>query len=307
MNKSILITGANAGLGKEAARQLALLKETEKVILGCRNPEKAKAAKAELEEQTGRKIFEILLMDVSNEDSVKKAVASLNEPVDALIMNAGGMGGKTPGAKVANGMNQLSAHNLLGHVVLVEELLKADKLKKVAMLASSEAARGIQKMGMKRPALKTNSTEEIASILDGSYFGKKFDPMQAYGFVKYVGTLWMSAMARKHPQIKFISMSPGATSGTAITGNAPAFIKFMFKYIMMPIVMPLRGMVHKVDKGAARYVDAINNSNYKTGSFYASSEDKVVGPVEDQFNIFPTLADARVQDNAYNALHQYVN
>ena len=37
MNKSILITGANAGLGKEAARQLALIGTTEKVYLGCRN------------------------------------------------------------------------------------------------------------------------------------------------------------------------------------------------------------------------------------------------------------------------------
>lgn len=307
MNKSILITGANAGLGKESARQLGLLKATQKVILGCRNPQKAEAAKKELEEQTGRKIFEILIMDVSNEKSVKEAVSKLSEPVDALIMNAGGIGGKTPEAKLANGMNHLSAHNLLGHVVLVEELIKSKKLLKVAMLASSEAARGIDKMGMKQPSLKTNSVEELSSVLDGSYFGKKFDPMQAYGHVKYVGTLWMSALARKYPEIKFLSMSPGATSGTAITGNAPAFVRFMFKYIMMPIVMPLRGMVHKVDKGAARYVDAINNDKYPTGSFYASSVDKVVGQVEDQFKIFPTLANESYQDNAYKAIHNFVN
>jgi len=306
MNTSILITGANAGLGKETARQLALKKETTRIIMGCRNPEKAKIAKTELETATGRNIFEILIMDVSNVESVKKAVDSLEGKIDALIMNAGGMGGRTPEKMTESGMNELAATNVLGHVVLAEELVKAEKLTNVVMLASSEAARGIKKMGMKRPVLKTNSTEELASILDGSYFGEKFDAMQAYGHVKYVATLWMSSLARKNPNIKFVSMSPGATSGTAAADNAAPMIKFMFKYIMMPIVMPLRGMVHKVDKGAARFVDAISNNVYKSGGFYASTEQKVVGEVVDQFNIYPTMANGTYQDNAYQAVHKFL-
>ena len=35
--KTALVTGANAGLGKECCRQLALLDGIEKVYLGCRN------------------------------------------------------------------------------------------------------------------------------------------------------------------------------------------------------------------------------------------------------------------------------
>ena len=56
MNESVLITGANIGLGKETARQLALRAETRRVILLCRNQAKAEAARKDLEEQTGRKI-----------------------------------------------------------------------------------------------------------------------------------------------------------------------------------------------------------------------------------------------------------
>ena len=58
MIKSVLITGANAGLGKEAARQIALQDGIEKIYLGARNEAKAKAAQHELEEATGKSIFE---------------------------------------------------------------------------------------------------------------------------------------------------------------------------------------------------------------------------------------------------------
>ncbi len=80
MNESILITGANVGLGKETARQLALRKETKRVILFCRNEAKAEAAKKDLEEQTGKKVFEIIIGDVSDANSVRKAVEKNKGP-----------------------------------------------------------------------------------------------------------------------------------------------------------------------------------------------------------------------------------
>ena len=210
MNKSILITGANGGLGKETARQLALMKETEKIYLLCRNEIKAKAAKADLEKTTGRSIFEIVIADVSKPASVRKAVASLTEPLDAIVMNAGGIGGKTSFELTKEGTSQMFANNLLGHVVLVDELLKADKLKKVALYAGSEAARGIKSMGHKAPELTNYSVKEFSSIIDGSKFKGKKDQMEYYGFVKYMTALWMGAKARKKPRIRFITMSPGS-------------------------------------------------------------------------------------------------
>ena len=123
-NETILITGANAGIGKDTARQLALIPDTEKIILACRNREKAAIARAELEELTGRSVFEILIMDVSDSDSVRKAVKQIKEPVDAVILNAGGVGGKSPEKRTKDGVTTITASNLLGHVVLVEEMLK---------------------------------------------------------------------------------------------------------------------------------------------------------------------------------------
>ena len=306
MNKSILITGANGGIGKDAARQLTMIKETEKVYLACRNEDKAKAAKKSLEESTRRKIFEIVIMDVSKTDSVKAAVSSLNEPIDALIMNAGGIGGKAPEKLTKDGVTQIFATNVLGHVVLLDELIKGDKLKKVALYASSEAARGVKGIGMKQPNLKTSSIDEFASIFDGTYFEEKMDPKDAYGLVKYAATLWMSSEARKHPNIRFISMSPGGTKGTAVIDDLPNPMKFMYKYILIPTIMPLMGMVHSLETGAKRFVDGINDESLKSGVFYGSKEKVLTGPIIDQSNIFPDLNNATFQDNANEAIHRFI-
>ena len=214
MIKSVLITGANAGLGKESAKQLAMTAGIEKVYLGCRNLNKAIAAKLDLEQQTGKQVFEILHLDVSDLASVRSAVELLPEPVDALIMNAGGTGGSRFHQINDAGVTQIFAVNLLGHTVLTEELLKTNKLNQVAVYVGSEAARGVEEMGMKRPNLTSSSIEEFAAIAKGSLYGSTKDATIPYGPIKYMAAMWMSAMARRHSEIKFITMSPGATTGT---------------------------------------------------------------------------------------------
>ncbi len=307
MNESILITGANIGLGKETARQLALKKETKKVILFCRNEAKAEAAKKELEEETGRKIFEIIIGDVSDANSVRKAVEKIKEPIDAVILNAGGMVGKTAGKITPSGMNDLAATNILGHVVLVEELIKRDKLKKAVLLASAEAIPGVKALGMKPVAMKTSSVDEFAAVLDGSYFGNNFDPMQAYGYVKYAATMWALSMARKYPKLKFIVVSPGNTKGTQAPNNLPPAMRFMLKYFMMPVVFPLiGGMVHKLEVGAKRFVDGISDERYKSGVFYASKEGKLSGDMVDQSAFYTDLKNTTFQDNADKAIQRFI-
>ena len=306
MNESILITGANIGIGKEAARQLALKKETKKVILFCRNQAKAEAAKKDLEEKTEKKIFEIIIADVSDANSVRKAVEKIKEPIDAIILNAGGVVGKTAAKVTPSGMNELAATNILGHVILVEELIKCDKLKKTVLLASAEAIPGVKLLGMKPVSMKTSSVDEFAAVLDGSYFGDKFDALEAYGYVKYAGTMWMLSMARKYPDLKFVAMSPGNTNGTQAPNNLPPAMKFMLTYVMMPIVMPLIGMVHKLEVGAKRFVDGISDERYKSGIFYASKEGKLTGDVVDQSTFFADLKNNLFQDNADRAIHRYI-
>jgi len=53
-NSAVLITGANTGLGKDVARQLAILGTFGTIYLACRNEAKAEIAKRDLERITGR-------------------------------------------------------------------------------------------------------------------------------------------------------------------------------------------------------------------------------------------------------------
>ena len=61
MNESILITGANIGLGKETARQLALKQETKKIILFCRNQQKPRQQKKTSRRKQEKRFLKLLL------------------------------------------------------------------------------------------------------------------------------------------------------------------------------------------------------------------------------------------------------
>ncbi|WP_235423443.1 SDR family NAD(P)-dependent oxidoreductase [Pseudoalteromonas luteoviolacea] len=302
MIKRVLITGANAGLGKEAALQLAARPEVEVVYLGCRNKHKAAAAQQALEQITGRNIFEVLEIDVSNIASVERAVHDLPQSVDALIMNAGGTGGKRFSAINSAGVTEIFAVNLLGHSVLTERLLKCGKLTQVAVYAGSEAARGVPEMGMPRPSLSTSSVAEFISICDGSAFAKNQDATAHYGPIKYMGALWMSAMARRHPHIKFVTMSPGATKGTEGFNTLPFIKQYAMKGMMQ--VMLWLGKVHRVETGAARYLTAIFDANLESGRFYASKKG-LTGALSAQHHVFADLDNPQFQDNALLAIERF--
>jgi len=305
--KTILITGANTGLGKEMARQLALRGDFERIYLGCRNPEKAERAKEDLETVTGRTIFEVVIIDLEDLASVRAAVAAVGAPLNALVMNAGGTGGPTPAALTQDGVTASFAQNVLGHVVLLEDLLAAGLLTDVAVLVGSEAARGVPKLRIARPTFTDHSSQEFASVIDGSFFqGASFDVMLAYGQVKYLGALWMGAMARMHPELRFITMSPGNTAGTEALRDQPALVRIIASRIVLPYLAPALRIGHKLDVGAERLVNAVTDASLQSGVFYASAASKITGPVIDQAEIVPDFRDPEIQDHAYEAIQRYV-
>ena len=101
-------------------------------------------------------------------------------------------------------------------------------------------------------------------------------------------------------------MNPGFTSGTAVMNDLPLGKKLMFKYIMLPIVVPLKGQVHKLEKGAKRFADGISKDSFRSGIFYASKAKRLTGSVIDQSAIFADLNNSSYQDNANAAIHRFI-
>lgn len=89
--QTIIITGANRGLGLEAARHLLRL-NAERVIIAARSTKRAQDAVGELEESTGRPgVVQVERLDMASHESVKEFAARMDKltRLDAVLLNAG--------------------------------------------------------------------------------------------------------------------------------------------------------------------------------------------------------------------------
>ncbi|KAF9219365.1 NAD(P)-binding protein [Gyrodon lividus] len=120
--KVALITGANAGIGKETAR--VLLAKNAKVWIACRNVSKGEAALKELKECTGRDAH-LLKLNLSNLKSVKETADEFlrqENQLHILFNNAGVM---NPPIEMTtdDGYDLQFGTNVLGHFYLTKLLL----------------------------------------------------------------------------------------------------------------------------------------------------------------------------------------
>ncbi len=122
--KNVIITGANSGLGFETAKKIAKDKDY-RVILACRNDEKAKQAMADITAATGNENTDAMKLDVSLLSSVRKFAEEYIEKygtVNVLINNAGISSMRESGT-TAEGFEVVFATNYLGHFLLTLLLL----------------------------------------------------------------------------------------------------------------------------------------------------------------------------------------
>lgn len=123
--KTVIITGANTGIGKETARDLAWRKA--RVILACRDVTKGLKAAAEIIESSGNEDIEVKKLDLASFKSIRKFAKEINEEeekIHILINNAGYLG---PNKKTSDGLETNFQVNYLGHFLLTNLLLNKIK------------------------------------------------------------------------------------------------------------------------------------------------------------------------------------
>ena len=304
---SVLITGANSGLGFEAARQFAQQKGINKIILACRSEARAKEALQRLEALTGKNIFETLIVDVSDLDSCRTAANNLDTKVDGMVLNAGGAGGSEPTKLTKDGVIFTLAVNVLGNVHLTELLMQNGKLSKAGsvMYVASFAARGAPELGAAKPPITEGSVEEWTTVANGEKFAANKAYTDHYGSVKLMGALWTMSMARKHPNMRFITVDPGMAVGTSGADAFPWYQRWATNATMR--IMQLLGKAHSVEVGAQRYVNVLLNSDmFKSGIWWGSKKG-LTGELADQTAHWPEIIGSEsVQDNVDTVIHNYL-
>lgn len=117
-----VVTGANSGLGLATASTLAAAGA--RVILACRNPERAEEARRHVAAKAHGAPPEVVALDLSDLSSVEacaKELADRVDHLDVLVNNAGVMA--LPLRRTAQGFEMQFGTNHLGHFVLVNRLI----------------------------------------------------------------------------------------------------------------------------------------------------------------------------------------
>src|SRR5271154_7115269 len=113
--RSVIVTGANSGIGRAAASALA--GAGARVVLAVRNTDKGQAAAASMPGQT-----EVRQLDLASLASVREFAAAWDGELDLLINNAGVMA--PPLGRTAEGFELQLGTNHLGHFALTNLLLE---------------------------------------------------------------------------------------------------------------------------------------------------------------------------------------
>lgn len=120
--KTFIVTGANSGLGWETTKALA--QKGGKVIMACRNKEKATKAREEILIEVPQAELKVLPLDLADLDSVRAFAEQFQREesrLDVLINNAGLMA--LPLRRTAQGFEMQFGVNHLGHFALTQHLL----------------------------------------------------------------------------------------------------------------------------------------------------------------------------------------
>jgi len=132
INKTIIVTGANSGIGKAASIQLAQLGAN--VVMMCRNRKRGEQALQDVREAANGGAVDLIFVDMSSQESVHKAANDFlgrHSQLDVLIHNAANFDHrqKTP-VITADGLENVVATNHVNIFLMTQLLL--DTLKQSA-------------------------------------------------------------------------------------------------------------------------------------------------------------------------------
>ncbi len=195
-DKIVVVTGATAGIGRVAARELAA--KGAQVWVISRNAEKCASVAAEIRQKTGNSAVMHLAADLSSQAQVRRAAAQLRETlprIDVLLNNAGAIYDKR--ALSADGIEMTWALNHLSYFLFTNELLPLLKAAPAPRVVNvSSAAHLMARSGMQ---------------WDDVQFARSYSGWRAYGQSKLANILFSNELARR-AGLASNALHPGSVS-----------------------------------------------------------------------------------------------
>jgi WW domain-containing oxidoreductase len=253
--KTVLITGANNGIGLETARALAY--HNAHVVMACRNLTSAEEAKNDIVKGYPNSKIDIIYMDSSKLTTVESCAMeyiSKGWPLHVLILNAGVF--QPPEKFTEDGFETTFQVNHLAHCYLVK--LLADVLFKSAPARVVHVSSEAHRIGKLTP---DKVTWEVLSPTDPS---KVPMHMTTYARSKFCNVVFSNELNKrwKRKGVTSNSLHPGVVK-TKISRNS-GLLRFFLK---LPFVGNER--VITMDKGAATTVYAATAPEHEqTGGEY---------------------------------------
>ncbi|EPE30090.1 NAD(P)-binding Rossmann-fold containing protein [Glarea lozoyensis ATCC 20868] len=255
--KVILVTGSNAGLGKQAV--LEYTHHNPKTIwLAARNLSTAKAAIDEIqktvpESSTEIKILELDLTSFKSIKSAAETVTAHSDRLDILMLNAGIMAAPTGVTK--DGYEFQFGTNHMGHALLTKLLIplldRTAKLPNADVRIVSLASAGYR-MAPKAPFPFDDMKSSAENI----------PPWGRYGVSKLANILYARQLAVRHPQFTVVGIHPGIVN-TNLLGNSTDS-----SFIWRNVINLMRPFVATVETGVKNQIWGSVAKNVISGEYY---------------------------------------
>lgn len=273
--RTVVITGANSGIGLEAARELVT--RGAHVVLACRDTGKAETARRTLGGKGSTSIAQLDLTDLDSVESFAKRLADDHPVVNGLVCNAGVMGGAL--ALTAQGHERQMGTNHLAHAALVSALWP--QLVQSAgrvVVVSSIAARG--------------GDLSATSTVDDLVAPQPYVPGQVYARTKQANLLFAQELHRRASAggspVSAVACHPGVSSTNLFARQQQESGRGW----LAPLLKPLTTVVMQSPRAGAEPTLRALDPSTPSGAFVGPRRlGQWRGPAE-LLDVFPTGSDA---------------
>jgi len=204
-DKVVIVTGANSGIGKDLATYAAA--KGAKLYMFCRSKDRAEKARKDIVDATSSNSVDIILVDLGEMESVRKAVQELQEKenkVDVLVCNGGVL------------LNEKQTTNEGNEVTFASHLMAGSYLLSQLLIPQFHAAEDPRIIFVSSGGMYNTPFPDwpTATSLKGATH--EYDGNLAYAYAKRGQVLLAEQYAKIYPKIKTVSCHPGWAQTPAV-------------------------------------------------------------------------------------------